>query len=116
MSILDREPRYYSSSICMHHLPNCRNSTKTDTATVGRVKICRDDKAHGKSVRLAKHDFINGTVPSIRSGVRTYNREIACMDCNSALKHVESISYLVQEEEAIVRFRETFDDWVHPVN
>ena len=40
---------------------------------MGRVKPCRDDKEHEKSIRSARRDFINGIEPSIRSAARTYN-------------------------------------------
>ena len=40
---------------------------------MGPVKICRDDKTHEKSIRLAKQDFIDGNEPSIHSAARTYN-------------------------------------------
>ena len=40
---------------------------------MGRVKPCRDDKEHEKSIRFARRDFINGIEPSIRSAARPYN-------------------------------------------
>ena len=60
--ILDREPRHIIT--LPHH---------SVTATMGRVKTCRSDKAHEKSVRLAKQYLINGTELSIRFAARTYN-------------------------------------------
>ena len=40
---------------------------------MGRVKPCRDDKEHEKSIRLAKQVFFNGTEPSIHPEAHTYN-------------------------------------------
>ena len=89
---------------------------------MGRVKPCRDDKEHEKSIRLAKQDFINGIEPSIRSAARTYNvpyttlkdRLHGLQTRTEAHQGLQLLS--VQEEKAIVCFCETFDDWGHPVS
>ena len=90
------------------------------TATLGRVKPRRDGKEHGKSIRLATQNFINGTEPSVRSAAHTYNipyttlgdRLCGLQNRPEAHRGLQLLS--VQEEKAIVRLRETLDGWGHP--
>ena len=88
---------------------------------MSRVKPCRDDKEHERSIRLAKQDFINGTEASIRSASRTYNIPYSTLrDRLRGLQprpeaHRGFHLLSVQEEKTIVRFRETLDNWGHLV-
>ena len=88
---------------------------------MGRVKPCRDDKEHEKSIRLAKRDFTNGIEPSIRSAALTYNIPYTTLRARLHGRQTRTEAnqglqlFSVQEEKAIVRFCETLDDWGHPV-
>ena len=88
---------------------------------MGRVKPCRNDKEHEKSIRLAKQDFINGIEPSIHSAARNYNIPYTILRArlHGLQIHTEANQGLellsVKEEKAIVRLRETLDGWGHPV-
>ena len=88
---------------------------------MGRLKPCLNDSKCEKSIHLNKQDFINGIEPSICSAACTYGIPFSTLrdHLHGQQPHSEAHRGLqllsVQEEEAIVRFYETLDDWGHPI-
>ena len=94
-----------------HH--NC------DTATMGGVKPCRDDKEHGKSISLAGMIGSTGnrfalpnkillmepnplfTLQHATTTFPTQYWELAYMDCKYVLKQIEGLSYLVYRKRKL---------------